>query len=774
MPVQGILQKCPVRPKRVVTIQLVLLAVALSLVGIAGQPVLAGSYGALSITAGDVQSCSIEAVGTYCWGDNDFGELGNGTTTQANVPVPVDTSGLPAGQTFTQIAGGSLQYTCALDSAGAAYCWGENYYGNLGDGTTADSSVPEAVNTSGVLAGKTLTAITVGKEHACALDSTGRAYCWGYNGFGELGDGTTIDSSVPLAVDSGGALAGKTLTQIAAGGEHTCALDTQGTVYCWGYNGYGQLGDGATVDSEVPVAVDTGGVLAGKRLTQITASGLYHTCALDSAGLAYCWGYNDFGQLGDGTTTDSDVPVAVDTDGVLAGASLTHITAGASHTCAVSSSGGAYCWGRNTSGGLGDGTTDDSNVPVAVDDSGALAGKILAQISAGGDHTCAVDTDGADYCWGDNTHGDLGNDSTTDSSVPVLAGPQAPANVTAVPGDTTVTVSWSAPGSVDGGTVTGYTATASPGGESCTVGDQTTCTISGLTSGTTYSVTVVAHTTVGDSGESAAVSVTPGSGLAFTSDSSDSVAYGVSFSFAVTAIGSPSPTITKTGSLPAGVHFTGGKQGTATITGTPGGSAAGDYLLTLRAKNQSGTVTQTFTLTVIRDPAIRRIPSTTATVGSPLNIAITATGYPPPTLTESGALPAGLSFSSNANGTASITGTPTPGSGGNYPIKVTATNASGVVNRVFTLAVHQTPAITSPNSASAATGSAFFFQVTATGYPMPKITESGPLPRGVRFKSLAGTLSGTPKPGSGGSYSLIITAKNAAGVTTQNFTFVVT
>jgi alpha-tubulin suppressor-like RCC1 family protein len=143
--------------------------------------------------------------------------------------------------------------------------------GQLGDGSTTDSDVPVAVDASGVLAGKTLTQITAGQLHACAVDAAGAAYCWGYNDYGELGDGSMTNSSVPVAVDSSGVLAGKILTQITAGWDHTCALDNTGVAYCWGENGPGELGDGSTTDSDVPVAVDTNGVLTDKVLTHITA-----------------------------------------------------------------------------------------------------------------------------------------------------------------------------------------------------------------------------------------------------------------------------------------------------------------------------------------------------------------------------------------------------------------------------------------------------------------------------------------------------------------------
>src|ERR1035438_7848891 len=154
--------------------------------------------------------------------------------------------------------------------------------------------------------------ITAGSFHSCAIES-GKAYCWGDNGSGQLGNGSTVGSSVPVAVDTSGVLAGQALTQITAGDASTCALDAAGAAYCWGNNGSGQLGDGGTVsNSSVPVAVDTSGVLAGKTLTQITADG-YHTCVLDAVGAAYCWGDNGTGQLGDGGTAfDSSVPVAVD------------------------------------------------------------------------------------------------------------------------------------------------------------------------------------------------------------------------------------------------------------------------------------------------------------------------------------------------------------------------------------------------------------------------------------------------------------------------------
>ncbi len=465
--------------------------------------------GVSAITAGSEQACGIESGKAYCWGFNFLGGLGNGTTASSGVPVAVQAGGVLAGKTITQIATGDFYDTCALDSAGAAYCWGNNNTGQLGDGSTGGySAVPVAVEAGGVLAGKRLTAIAVGNSYACALDSAGAAYCWGINSLGELGDGTTTSSDVPVAVDTSGLPGGGVFTQITASEVHTCALTITRAAYCWGDNGFGELGDNSTARSARPVAVDVAGALAGKTITQIAAAGQFDTCALDSAGAAFCWGFNDFGQLGIGSRTNSSVPVPVNTDGVLAGKTLTQLAVGHDdHTCALDSAGAAFCWGSDFAGDLGDGHGAISTVPVAVNTSGVLAGKALSSISSGNDHTCAVSVAGEAYCWGSNFYGQLGDDGG-DSPVPVLVGLDAPVGVTAATGLDAATIFWKVPPSLNGSVLTGYTVTASPGGSACTTAGATMCTLTGLTDGTTYSVTVVAHTTVGDSGPSAPWSFT--------------------------------------------------------------------------------------------------------------------------------------------------------------------------------------------------------------------------------------------------------------------------
>jgi alpha-tubulin suppressor-like RCC1 family protein len=290
--------------------------------------------------------------------------------------------------------------SCALTSAGGVKCWGYNFYGQLGDGTRFISRYsPVAV--SGLSSG--VVAIAAARLHTCALTSAGAIKCWGDNDDGGLGDGSRTTRLTPVAVTglSSGVVA------ITAGQGYSCALTSAGAVKCWGNNGGGQLGDGTRWDRLTPVAVS--GLSSG--VVAISASG-GHTCALTSAGAVKCWGGNQYGELGDGTTTYRETPVAV--SGLSSGVAA--ISAGPSHTCALTVAGAVKCWGWNHYGQLGDGTTTDRLIPVAV--SGLSSG--VAAIAAGGAHTCATTSAGAAKCWGGNYRGSLGDGTNTDRHTPTL------------------------------------------------------------------------------------------------------------------------------------------------------------------------------------------------------------------------------------------------------------------------------------------------------------------------------------------------------------------
>jgi hypothetical protein len=261
----------------------------------------------------------------------------------------------------------------------------------------------------------------------------------------------------------------------------------------------------------------------------------------------------------------------------------------------------------------------------------------------------------------------------------------------------------------------------------------------------------------------------------FIAPAADTETFGVPFSYTVRTTGYPVPKVTKTGGLPAGVTFTSNADGTATIAGTAANAAAGVYSLTLTAKSTAGTATETFSLTITRAPTINRVPTVNDLVGTVMTpLTITARGYDKPAVSLTGPLPSGLTFVDNGDGTATLSGTPDGTSNvGSQTLTVTATNAYGVATQAFTLNANQLPAITSPNSASATIGASFSFQVTTTGFPAPKLTRAGTLPRGIAWNAASGTFSGVAKANAAGTYVFTLTAKNKVGTATQTFTITV-
>ena len=369
-----------------------------------------------SISIGPYHGCAISNGQAYCWGYNLHGQLGNNSTANSVYPVAVDTSGVLSGKKITSIIAGPY-HSCAIAN-GKVYCWGRNTHGQLGDNSTTQSSVPVAVDTSGVLSGRSITDISSGGTYGstCVI-ADGLGFCWGARSYGVIGNGGSGsgNSIVPVAVSTSGVLAGENLTDISVGlSDHSCAI-ASGRAYCWGRNATGQLGNNSTTDSTVPVTVNTAVALAGKTVAQVSA-GSGFTCAVADGG-AYCWGQNGTnGRLGNNSTIDSSVPVAVDVSGVLAGKIVTYISSAWTHACAVAD-GDAFCWSTNTYGELGNGSTTASLVPVAVDTSGAIAGKNIAQVGTGLNYSCAT-ANGRTYCWGRNDFGKLGNCTTSNTTIP--------------------------------------------------------------------------------------------------------------------------------------------------------------------------------------------------------------------------------------------------------------------------------------------------------------------------------------------------------------------
>jgi alpha-tubulin suppressor-like RCC1 family protein len=301
-------------------------------------------------------------------------------------------------------SGGS--HACALGADGGIYCWGAGASGQLGGGSDIGSSIPVAVSGT-----QSWAALTAGQAHACAVASNGRAYCWGDNTHGQLGTGSNAASQVPALVASTAGF----LRLEQGRGQHSCAVGAASDVRCWGWNEYGQVGTGHTAQVSVPMAVN-----GGQPLVAVSA-GYMHSCGLTAGGAAYCWGDNRDGQLGTGTLEGSLVPVAIP------GRTFRQLSAGDFHTCGVGTDDRVYCWGDNTDGQLGSGGASHRTTPTAI--AGDLA---YSQVSAGFLHTCARTSAGAIRCWGGNGDGQLGNGTLSGGFEPVpVAGASTYASVTA-------------------------------------------------------------------------------------------------------------------------------------------------------------------------------------------------------------------------------------------------------------------------------------------------------------------------------------------------------
>ena len=371
-----------------------------------------------SITAGDLHTCGITVGGrAYCWGLNTFGQLGDGTTTQRLRPV------LVAGtQQFRWIGAGS-NHTCALTTSDQAFCWGGNLAGALGDGTTIDRAIPGPV-----AGGHSFASLSVGSYLVCGITSGGASYCWGAGGrqgadFGGLGapapstcSGYYAGPTWPCSTAPIQVTGGLSFVSIRASLWSACGLTSTGNAYCWGWNNFGQLGNGTYNNLGSP------GPVSGGLIFQSIDAGAIHACGIVSAGAAHCWGarFFNYGQIGDGTVNPAPTPTPV--SGGLAFRSI-RPSKGIdiySFTCGVTTGNAAYCWGSNTQGQLGAATTQlcELTVPCSVTPIAVGGGLAFDAVTTGAEFACGVTTTGQGYCWGQNFYGQLGDGTTTNRSAP--------------------------------------------------------------------------------------------------------------------------------------------------------------------------------------------------------------------------------------------------------------------------------------------------------------------------------------------------------------------
>ena len=343
-----------------------------------------------TMAVGGQHSCAVTRAGDlWCWGSNGRRQLGATTAaTRAARPTVVQVA---ADVRAVELG---LSHSCAIANGGEALCWGSNGDGQLGDGSSASSEGPVRV-----AGGIRFVELSLGVAHSCGLDGRGAAHCWGSNEYGQLGTGRAGHRPSPAPVAGG-----RRFSTIASGWHHSCAVESDGRLVCWGANRFGQVGDGSTTSRAAPVPINS-----SARFTRVVAGG-QHSCGLTTAGTVTCWGRNHAGQLGDGTRADSRTPRVVDV-----GASVIKVAAGSVHTCALARGGDVYCWGQNSYGQLGDGTTEDRAAPVSV----AGAPPFVDLVAAGG-HTCGLTAGGQLHCWGYNLDGQLGDGTRVNRARPTL------------------------------------------------------------------------------------------------------------------------------------------------------------------------------------------------------------------------------------------------------------------------------------------------------------------------------------------------------------------
>jgi alpha-tubulin suppressor-like RCC1 family protein len=368
-----------------------------------------------SIQVAYTGGCGLTKSNTaLCWGTNEAGQLGTGAAGspgQVLVPTPVSTS-----QKFQELHI-AYAHVCGITTQGATLCWGLNGNGQLGVPTSTTPNCPSiglpcTANVTTIPASPALTSLTLGFRHTCGL-SAGTVYCWGLNTSGQLGIGTIdgIAHPTPTAVTGG-----LTFASISAGFDYTCGVTTSGQGYCWGDNVDGELGIGTRTSTGTPTPVS-----GNLSFAAIFAGSGFTTCGVTVNQLTYCWGLNDSGQLGNGVTDSlSATPSRVSGSQVFASVSPANF-----HTCGIATNGAAYCWGGNPDGQLGIGQQTPPNfcgpslarcsrTPLAV-----TGGYSFTNLNANNFNTCAVTTLGGAFCWGLNDAGEFANGTMTPSGVPV-------------------------------------------------------------------------------------------------------------------------------------------------------------------------------------------------------------------------------------------------------------------------------------------------------------------------------------------------------------------
>ena len=698
-------------------------------------------------------TCAIRDDGDlYCWGRNGNGQLGIGSMGSSTWKTkPTRTNSL--GSDAVSVSMGE-QHTCAVLDTGVLKCWGRNNHGQVGAGPGGDEDTPQTIN---VGSGRTVTSVYLGYHHTCAILDDQSVKCWGRNQDGELGVGSTTSSfNTPQSIASLGT--NRYAVSLALGQGFTCALLDDGSIKCWGQDNLGQRGDGGGYGSDIRSPPSSSITLPTGRTAKQISAGEFHVCALLDDDSVVCWGNNAEGQLGDGTTSHRTAPVNVSSFG--SGHTVSYVSAGYDHVCALLTDGGVRCWGSNNNGQLGDGTSTDRSTPPSSDVN-LGSGYTAIGISSGGGHTCAMLHDGDMKCWGARGSGQVGDNSALGSNdvlSPVF-----------VQGSRV----WEEGDFLTSPAVTGATCSVSPvlpTGLSLTSG---TCAITGTPTVTASNTTYTVWANVSGNSFSGQVWIevvlnTPNpsyspSTFTFTKNTSIS-------SINPANTGGEISSWSISPSLPSGLSF-GTTNGS--IWGTPT-SISSTTSYTITATNSAGSSNSAISITVNEiAPSVVYNPNTlTLTRGVTMSaLDINNTGGAITTCSPSPSLPSGLSISNSCQ----ITGTPSSVIS-STTFTITASNSGGSDSTTITIQVNDVPPNTiiyNPHNMSLVRNTAMSANTpSVSGGSVTTWAISPALPSGLTFSTNSGLISGTPSTLQTTAQQYTVWANNSGGSasTTINIT----
>lgn len=377
-----------------------------------GEVVVVTSNRTAGIVGASGDWTDIAATDGYSCATTDTNQIycwGTGPTT----PQLLASGAIPGGATLSDLTAGSGHF-CVIANDWL-YCWGNNTNGRLGDGTTTARLTPTAIVNGTIPGGSDITDVAAGGNHTCALASDGVVYCWGYGANGQLGRGNTTSSTSPVSIVAGAIPGGTTVSRVVSGGTNSCVLMSNSWVYCWGTGSNGELGNGSTSQSNSPVALSRGAIPLAATISDVDTGGS-HSCVITNSQLAYCWGAGFNGRLGNGGIASSSLPVAV-TQGALL---FTNVSVSFGTSCAQATNLTTQCWGYNGNGQLGLGyTVATVTTPQPVLAGAVPGGVALTDVSSSSLHACSLGTNQVAYCWGDGSGGELGNGGTANTTQPV-------------------------------------------------------------------------------------------------------------------------------------------------------------------------------------------------------------------------------------------------------------------------------------------------------------------------------------------------------------------